>query len=136
MENLYGHLWASVGTAIPKLKIGELVRLSKVKQHFRKGYLGNWTEEIFRIRDIKRQAEPRVVYKIEDLAGESVEGSFYEEELQSVHKDLEGFWKIESVLKTQVLKSGKKQHFVKWLGYPNSMNSWVNESSMMALNTD
>ena len=48
--NLYGDL--KVIKSKPKFKIGDRVRLSKIKRHFEKGYAPNWTEEIFIINDI------------------------------------------------------------------------------------
>ena len=39
-QRLYGH--ESVGT--PKFRVGDRVRISKVKRHFEKGYMANWTE--------------------------------------------------------------------------------------------
>ena len=37
----------------PKFKIGDLVRISKYKNIFAKGYTPNWSEEIFIITKIK-----------------------------------------------------------------------------------
>ena len=50
-------------------------------QVFDKGYTPNWTEEIFVI-DKVLPTKP-VTYSIVDLTGESIKGSFYEQELQS-----------------------------------------------------
>jgi hypothetical protein len=133
LETLYGHLWDTVGQAQTKYNVGELVRISELKHPFKKGYLGHWTEEIFRINAIKRHAEPRLMYKLEDWSGKVLEGSFYDEELQAIDKDLQGYWKVEKVLITETQKNGKKKHFVKWQGYPNSMNSWVKDEDMILL---
>lgn len=135
LDNLYGHLWKTMGTDVPKFKIGELVRISSVKHPFRKGYMGNWTEEIFRIKDLKRHAEPRIVYKLEDWGKEPITGSFYAEELQAVDKDLQDYWKVEKILKSRTLRNGRKKYMVKWQGYPSSMNSWVYEEDMRGLET-
>ena len=37
----------------PKLKIGDNVRISKNKNVFAKGYVPNWSEEVFVIKKIK-----------------------------------------------------------------------------------
>ena len=37
----------------PKFKIGDIVRISKYKNKFAKGYTRNWSEDIFVIRKIK-----------------------------------------------------------------------------------
>jgi hypothetical protein len=134
LHNLYGHLWETVGRDVPKFRVGELVRISDIKGPFKKGYLGSWSEEIFRIRDIKRHAEPRLVYMIEDFARTPLEGVFYEEELQSVDANLQGYWKIEKYVKIVPLRNGKKKYLVKWQGYPDTLNSWVHQDDMIPLN--
>ena len=66
----------------PKFVIGDKVRISKYKrQIFDKGYTPNWTEEIFTI-DKVLPTKP-VTYEIVDLMGETIEGSFFEQELQN-----------------------------------------------------
>ena len=48
-----------------KFEIGDLVRISKAKKAFRKGYLPNWSTEIFKVVSRFRRVNP--VYEIEDL---------------------------------------------------------------------
>ena len=48
-----------------KFQVGDLVRISKYKNLFAKGYKGNWTTEIFRIA--KRQLTNPVTYLLQDL---------------------------------------------------------------------
>ena len=40
---------------IPKLKVGDRVRISKYKITFAKGYIQNWSEEVFIITEIKNK---------------------------------------------------------------------------------
>ncbi|KAJ8018950.1 hypothetical protein HOLleu_42760 [Holothuria leucospilota] len=54
-----------------KYKVGDKVRISKTKLKFEKGYLPNWSEEIFTI--VKRKAKPVPVYKLSDWGGEPIE---------------------------------------------------------------
>ncbi|KAL7289192.1 hypothetical protein TKK_0017134 [Trichogramma kaykai] len=63
-----------------KYKIGDLVRISRAKNAFAKGYEGGWTIEIFKIKRISEAWQPAVYY-VEDLAGEPIDGFFYEQEL-------------------------------------------------------
>ena len=63
----------------PKFKVHERVRISKYKNIFSKGYTENWSREIF-IIDSVLKTNPWT-YKIKDLNGEKVIGSFYEKEL-------------------------------------------------------
>ena len=52
----------------PKFKVGDLVRISKNKNIFAKGYTPNWSEEIYVISKIKNTAP--CTYVINDLNGE------------------------------------------------------------------
>jgi len=63
-----------------KLKIGDKVRIYAYKPKFTKGYMSRWTKEIFGIDEI-RKTNP-ITYKIKDLNGEPIIGSFYIQELQ------------------------------------------------------
>lgn len=108
-----------------KYDIGEQVRISMSTRPFRKGYLPKWTEEIFEISD--RVGRVPVVYKIKDFDGEEIEGTFYEEELQRVHKT-DQLYRIERIIKKQT-RNGKTRYFVKWFGYPDKFSSWVDHIS-------
>ena len=37
------------GEKVPKFHVGDVVRISKLKKKFEKGYTTNWTEEVFKI---------------------------------------------------------------------------------------
>ena len=78
--NLYGDL-IYLKPQKPKFSIGDKVRISKYKRRvFDKGYTPNRTEEVFVVDGILL-TKP-VTYKIVDLLGEEIEGSFYEKELK------------------------------------------------------
>jgi hypothetical protein len=63
------------------------------------------------------------VYLFKDDHGETLEGTFYAEELQKVIKT-DDVYKTETILKKR--KKGRKaQYFVKWLEYSESFNSWI-----------
>jgi hypothetical protein len=92
---------------------------------FEKGYLPNWTDEFFTVTKCI-PARPRCVYKVADAAGEDVSGTFYEEELQLVEKDLgNDEFEIERILDQRVTSRGRRQALVKWKGWPDKFNSWV-----------
>ena len=105
-----------------KFDIGDKVRISKKKRSFEKGYTPNWTEELFVI-DQQLDTSP-VTYKLKDLNGENIEGSFYEPELQ---KSSQQMFRIEKVLKRDPIK---KLALVKWKGYDGKFNSWVKLSEI------
>ena len=103
----------------PKFSNGDKVRLSKYKRRvFDKGYTPNWTEEVFVI-DKVNLTKP-VTYNVVDLLGEKVEGSFYEKELQKAKQQT---FRIEKVVRRD---NKKKRALVKWKGYSDKFNSWVN----------
>ena len=104
-----------------KFKLGDHVRISKFKNVFAKGYTANWSEEIFVVKKIKNTV-PRT-YSINELNDEEIMGSFYEKELQKT--DQKEF-RIEKVIK----KKGDKS-FVKWKGYDNSFNSWIDKKDLV-----
>ena len=64
----------------PKFHVSDRVRISKYKNIFAKGYIENWSEEVFVIRKIKNTF--LWTYAISDLNGEPITGTFYEKELQ------------------------------------------------------
>ena len=115
--NLFGDLiYAKRGRA--KFKVGDKVRISKYKRKiFDKGFTPNWTEEIFVIDEILN-TNP-LTYRLVDLLGEKITGSFYEAELSPTTQDV---FRIEKVIRRD---QKKKKAFVKWKGYPDKFNSWV-----------
>ena len=63
-----------------KFKIGDTVRISRIKDIFEHGFLPNWTEQIYKIHKINKSTP--VTYILKDLKDEIIEGGFYKEELQ------------------------------------------------------
>ena len=59
---------------------------------------------------------------ISDLNGEKIVGSFYEKGLQKASQEK---FRIEKVLKRKDDKL-----YVKWKGYDNSFNSWINKKDL------
>jgi transposase InsO family protein len=113
----------------PKLKVGDTVRISREKMIFEKGYEKNWSEEIFKIvRVIKRKP---IVYRLQDLEGESIEGTFYEKELQPVHIEPSTEFKIDKVLGSKG-KGVSRKVLVSWKGYPSKFNSWILASQVVS----
>ena len=68
-----------------KPKKGQMVRISKVKGAFEKGYIPNWSEEHFLVQS--DNSTPRRVFKLIDKWGEELKASWYPEELQENAKN-------------------------------------------------
>ena len=82
----------------PKLSIGDYVRISKTRRNFQKGYLSNRSEELFIIAEAVPGKPP--YYKLQDVDGENIEGTFYSQELQKVIKDND-VYKVENILSSR-----------------------------------
>ena len=63
-----------------RFNVGDKVRISKFKNIFGKGYMPNWSTEIFIVDKINDTVP--YTYNIKDLNGEKIIGSFYDKELQ------------------------------------------------------
>ena len=105
----------------PKFKVGDHVSISKYKNIFAKGYNPNWSEEIFFIKKIKNTVP--WTYVISDLNGEEILGSFHEKELQKTNQKE---FRIEKVIKRK-----ENKLYVKWKGYNNSFNSWIDKNALI-----
>jgi hypothetical protein len=109
-------------TTKPKLKVGDKVRVSHVKGVFDKGYLQNWSDEVFTVDKVLKTT-PVVMYALKDFVEGTVWGSFYEQELQKTR--VPDLFLIEKVLKKKKKKVGGVSYLVKWRGYDETYNSWV-----------
>ena len=107
----------------PKFSVGDEVRISKNKMTFEKGYTTRWTEEIFTIKEI--QNTNPITYKLEDLQGEKIKGTFYEPELQKTEQQV---FRIEKIIEKR-----KNKSLVKWKGYSDKFNSWVENKDLIDL---
>ena len=104
-----------------KFKIGDTVRMSKYKNIFAKGYVPNWSEEVFAIKKVKNTVP--WTYVINDLNRKEIVGTFYENELQKTNQKE---FRTEKVIKTK----GDKL-YVKWKGYNSSFNSWIDQKDIV-----
>ena len=98
----------------PKFKVGDCVKIlksKKKKNSFAKGYTQNLPEEVFVVSKIKNTVP--WTYMISDLNGE---------ELQKTSQEK---FRIEKLIK----RKGDKL-YIKWKGYDNSFNSWINKKDL------
>lgn len=105
----------------PKYKVKDIVRISHVKSIFSKSAEQTFSTELFKIRKVSPRRVP--MYELETLdKGLALEGLFYEKELTPAEES--EFYKIESILKTKLIK-GKKFALVRYLGYNKDSDAWV-----------
>ncbi|KAJ8915420.1 hypothetical protein NQ315_003180 [Exocentrus adspersus] len=102
--------------------MGDIVRISKNKHIFAKGYTPNWTTELFKITAVK--ITNPTTYLLEDMRGQPIQGAFYAEELQKTTKS--DVYLVEKVLK----RKGQKV-YVKWLDLDKSHNSWIDKNNVL-----
>ena len=119
--NTYIDFNKEVNDKDPKFKVGDHVRISKQKNIFAKRYTPNWSEEAFVVSKIKKTVP--WTYVITDLNGEEITGTFYEKELQKTNQQE---FRIEKVIR----RKGDKL-YVKWKGYDNSFNSWIDKKDLV-----
>ena len=81
------------------------MQLSVAKGPFTKGYLPNWTEQIYTVSEVLDTTEP-VQYKLQDYYDEEIKGSFYAAEIQKVASPEE--FAIEEVIRMRKV-GGRKQ---------------------------
>lgn len=105
-----------------KIEPGDKVRISKHKMTFDKGYLPNWTNELFTVTRV-RPTVP-VTYELEDYRGEPVQGGFYAEEIVKT--------KVPTVFEiAKVLKRRGNKLLVRWKGYDRSHDSWIDRGDLV-----
>lgn len=107
--------------------VGDQVRISVAKGAFAKGYLPNWTEQIYTVSQVLL-TEPRQ-YKLRDYHNEVIKGSFYSAELQRIIPPER--YAVERVIRTRKV-GGRTQYLVKWHGYGDEFNSWTDDIGEIA----
>ena len=107
-----------------KFAIKDHVRISRDKGVFAKGYVQSWSEEHFVIESRLRRTPN--VYVLRDLSGETLQGIFYEEQLQRVKAP--DVFPISRIVR----KSGKRA-LVEWRGWPEKFNSWIPLSDLQKI---
>ena len=73
-SNTYINSSKEINYQDPKFKLGDIVRISKYKNIFAKGYVLNLSEKVFVIKKVKNTV--LWTYIISDLKGEEIVGTF------------------------------------------------------------
>jgi hypothetical protein len=115
-----------------RFQLGDVVRIEKHKHVFAKGYLPNFTSELFVVDRVRQVPHQPVTYRIRDKQGEPIDGWFYANDLCLVKEsdENEPVYDIEKVVRKQK-RDGAEYLLVKWKGYPAEHNSWIPASSLL-----
>ena len=100
-----------------KLKVSDDVKISKNKSIFAKGYIPNWSEEVFVMK--KNKNSVLWTYIISDPKGKEIFGTFYEKELQKTN---EKEFRMEKVIERK-----DNNRYIKWKNYNNSFISCIDK---------
>ena len=78
-------------------------------------------EEVFVVSKIKNTVP--WTYIINDLNGQKITGTFYEKELQRTNQ--------KEFRKEKVIRRKGDKLYVKWKGYDNSFNCWIDKKDLV-----
>lgn len=131
-KNLYTYFFksGSLQWQKAKYKIGDTVRVWKYHRKFKRGYEDNFTKEYFTICKVLKNL-PVVRYKLKDINGEEILGSYFQEELVPYTEP-----EFHKIIIIDTKGSGKsKKYLIKYDGWDDKYNRWVKAQDMMDINT-
>ena len=119
LKALHVH-YAKYRRSLPKFKVGQSVRISRIKGIFNRGYLQSFNDEIFFVNKVLNNL-PVPRYELREYDGNIIKsGVFWPNELVAFNITPNYQYRVEKVIK----KEGQKL-FVKWRGWPEKYNSWI-----------
>lgn len=128
-RRLYAHdLTKSREVAHPRLRAGNDVRIAKEKGKFEKGYLPNYTDEIFKIK--RRLSTHPNTFDVEDQHGEKMLGKFYAQHLSKTKGVDETTHRIAKVHRRRI-NDGKKEYLVSYAGHSPHIKVWLTEDQLL-----
>ncbi len=114
---------------IPKFKIGDKVRISRIRQSFARGYQEENTGEFFIITSVNNLLPGEVRYNLKDFASEPITGAFFENELTLYYPS--EFFDI-NIIKTKGVGK-KKLYYIHYVDYPKKFDEWISAEKMKKL---
>ncbi|KAL4153613.1 hypothetical protein QTP88_001446 [Uroleucon formosanum] len=110
-----------------KFHVGDKVRISVYKGVFTRGYLPNWSTEIFTIIKVNKTTPSTFI--LQDYTGSPIAGGFYAEEIRKTM--LPDDYLVEKVIRTK-----GRRVFVRWLGFTDEHNCWINKIESLIKSVD
>lgn len=112
-----------------KFKPGDKVRISMVKGIFQKeSALGNWSYEVFEV--VRLVNDKPLRYVLKDWQGATIDGTFYQEELQKTN--VPNTFLVDEVKDTRT-RNGVKESLVSWFGHGKQFDEWIPSSEVKSL---
>jgi len=71
-------------------------------------------------------------YKLSDVNGKILEGSFYNEELQKSVQKEQDVYRVEKLIRKKKI-NGIEHGLVKWVGYSDKFNTWEPMTNIIKL---
>ena len=108
----------------PKFRVDDLVRISLKRRTLFDKPTGNikWCEQLYKIYKIDKSNV--IKNQLKDMNNEIIKGQFYEKEIQLTKNT------IKEYIIEKILKTNRNKIYVKWRGYDNSFNSWINKNTV------
>lgn len=103
-----------------QLKEGDVVRISKQRSVFHKGYNLNWSTELFTINNVHNTCP--ITYSLRDEKGETILGKFYRHEIRKTAFP-------DTYLVEKILKKKGNRVYVQWLGMDS--RSWIDKNNVV-----
>ena len=119
-DNAYINSGKEVNYKDPKFQVGDYARTSKNKNIFAKEHTPNWSEEVFVIKKVKNTV--RWTYVVSDSMVKKLLEHFMKNNFKKQTNKLLRYKKL--------LKEKENKLYVKWKGYDNSFNGWIDKNDL------
>ena len=104
------------------------MRIASIRKRFARGFHQKATTELFKVKSVNENFYP-ATYKIEDLEGNPVEGTFYLQEL--VRAPDTGLYLVKIIKKRKI--KGEKKYLISWPEYPEAGTEWKSKRELMKI---
>lgn len=111
--------------------IKDKVRISLLRNAFRREYDQRWSGEVFLIFE-RFQDQGIPLYKLTDYMGEEMTGSYYQNELQKITVPPDTLFIVDKIVDRQKRK-GVPYVKVSYFGWPSKYDNWRKESDLVDL---